>query len=387
MLRETTGVERARPDHWTPAQALAADPRDARLPGEPPEGFRNLLHLREAAERDRWRGLGGLAETRAMLKAVERRAAPSPAGAPGFGPSAAAAQMTRLALRDLQVSLDPALYPPATVGGPALRRRRLTLEALDGPELAADAGAARAAERLRRIEARAFSRLAAGRPVAAARREARRAACAVYRRTLFDEALPALIRIDAHQAFERGARFDRWADETDDMAVEVSHALAPTLRALLGGGRAPGARAAGEAPADGLAEAAAAGLLTVSALARGYAGLARVEPGALLHDERRRAEAVSAWIGGDADLAPCAFALRAEPPLALFLAIEAAAPAAQGGGAGRRLGVLGSALLAETLYAAREASMAEVEDHPELKGALMAAFGQPNPPPALRLIV
>jgi hypothetical protein len=125
-----------------------------------------------------------------------------------------------------------------------------------------------------------------------------------------------------------------------------------------------------------------AGPLTVEAMGRALAPAFAGEPGLsrwLGFDASHRGRAVMDWIGDDRALKPHIATLCADPPLYFFALLEAAAPTDQGGGAGRCFGAVGSTVIAEPLYAARDATRAAVEDHPDLAADLDAVIGDPAP--------
>jgi hypothetical protein len=107
----------------------------------------------------------------------------------------------------------------------------------------------------------------------------------------------------------------------------------------------------------------------------GQAGLNRW----LGFDASHRGRAVMDWIGDDRALRPHIAALCGDPPPYFFFLLEAAAPADQGGGGGRVFGALGSSVVAEPLYGARDANRAAIESHPDLATDCSAVFGQPAP--------
>jgi hypothetical protein len=272
---------------------------------------------------------------------------------------------------------------------------------------------------------------------------------AAYRRALFGDLAPALLRPDALAALERGARLDPEAARRDATPVEFSHAVARFGHALVRPDYALGAtvnrgdavglhsllshtprravygpwrpwaiewarffgpaaqRAAAFSPrvSPFLAEAptiagARAGAprapllradlgrsadpapLSAAALAR------RVAPfygpaalGWLAFDAESRAQTALCWLAWDSAVEPTLAELAEDPPLLFLTLLEAAAPAAEGGGDGRRLGALGSAVFGDLMFAARDATRAAVEDHPELPADERAVWG-PGPPPA-----
>ena len=502
--------------------SLRPDARDLRLPRAPAPGFRNMFHDAEAPEGDRWRGLGGAADTEMMLAAVAERimgARPAPAPAPF---PAGYTYLAQFVAHDLKFSTDEAFYPPTQVPMIPLRARRLTLETIYGegpqkdPELYDDGYDALAPYRLAvgkfgpgapvgqrtlsrrrhdgdfgdapplcaadprndenpvvaqiagffmRLHNVALRRLARHGDPAARFEAARRVTQAVFRRIVFADLAPMLLRDDVRSAYEAGRRLDRWAEESDDMPVEFTHAVFRAGHALVrpdyaiadavNGGQAvnvrymlrhtsrrdPDAFREGRAwaldwsrffgpdaqdaqpfsPYVNVFLAEAPGLLAqdhprarrahlvLRDLARGMdSGPLRVQaiaealrpaftdqtgadlPGLerwLGFDASHRGRAVLDWIDRDRTLRGHAAALCADPPLYLFVLLEAAAAADQGGGAGRRYGAVGSSLLAEPLFAARDGSRARVEDHPDLACDLRAVFGDAPAPAAMAQLI
>jgi hypothetical protein len=162
-------------------------------------------------------------------------------------------------------------------------------------------------------------------------------------------------------------------------------AEAPTLAAP----RGPPADRAGLVRAD-LARSEAPDLapdhraLSADALAAGIAPLyGGAAQGWLAFDPERRRRATLCWLGGPAGrpVEPPLADLAADPPLLFLTLLEASAPGAQGGGDGRRLGALGSAIFGVLLVAGRAATRAGIEDHPDLAADEAAVWG-PGPPPA-----
>lgn len=122
-----------------------------------------------------------------------------------------------------------------------------------------------------------------------------------------------------------------------------------------------------------------AGVMRVAPLGEAIRPLFDGQPGLdrwLALDDSHRGRAVLDWIGGDRALRGHARDLCAEPPLYFFTLLEAGAPWDQGGGGGRCFGALGSAVMAELLFAARDASRAKVEDHPDLDRDMGFALGE-----------
>jgi hypothetical protein len=121
-----------------------------------------------------------------------------------------------------------------------------------------------------------------------------------------------------------------------------------------------------------------AGPLRVDVLGEAVRPLFAATPGLdqwLALDASHRGKAVSDWIDGDRGLTPHLATLCADPPLYLFVLIEAQAALGQGGGAMRGFGALGSVIVADPLYAARDATRAAVEDHPDLARDVAAVCG------------
>jgi hypothetical protein len=122
-----------------------------------------------------------------------------------------------------------------------------------------------------------------------------------------------------------------------------------------------------------------AGVMRVAPLGEAIRPLFDGEPGLdrwLALDDSHRGRAVLDWIGQDRSLRAHARDLCAEPPLYFFTLLEAGATWDQGGGDGRCFGALGSAIMADLLFAARAASRAKIEDHPDLARDMAAALGE-----------
>jgi hypothetical protein len=496
-------------------ESLRPDARDAYLPVEPPQGFRNMFHDVASRERDRWRGLGTTFETEPMLAALAERmvgARPLTAASPfpaGF------TYLAQFAAHDMQFSSDPGIYPPSTVPVPALRRRRLMLETIygEGPDrdphlygmgadwlapyrlrvgrfgpgapvgqrtlartgcsghpdarlCAADGRndqnpvVAQIAGFFMRLHNVALRRLERHGDGQARFEAARRVTRAAFRRIVFGDLMPRMLRADVLAAYETGRRLDRAAADTDDMPAEFSDAVIRAGHALVrpdyvvsaqvAGGQAinvremlrhtsqrdpeafragrdwaidwshffgPAAQGAeplqahvnvffAEAPGlmpDGLprvrrahmalrdlTRGMEAGLLRVGAIAEAlrpaFEGTADLKRW-LAFDASHRGAAVLAWIGDDRGLRPFLADLVPEPPLYLFALIEAAAPADQGGGGGRGFGAIGSSVMAEPLFAARDATRHDVEDHPDLADDCTCVFGEAAPPPSMERLI
>lgn len=276
-------------------ESLRPDARDGRLPALPGEGFRNLFHMHEAAEGERWRGCGSTGETLAMLQRVAAAMMRPPGIGEGRPPRegelpSGYAYFAQFAAHDFQFSTNAAVYPPQTVEGPALRRRRLLLETIyrEGPErdpelfgegsdalapyrfrvgkfgpgvgvwrrtlprhprstvsgdpdvplCAADARndenpiVAQIAGLFMRLHNVALRRLPNSDP--AERFEAaRRVTRAAFRRILFDDLAARLLRDDVRALYERDGPRDRAAAETDDVPVEFSHCVFRAAHALV----------------------------------------------------------------------------------------------------------------------------------------------------------
>lgn len=496
-------------------ESLRPDARDARLPAQPGDGFRNLFHMHEAAEAERWRGCGSAGETLAMLQRVAAAMMRPPETAEGEPPRVGTlpsgyAYLAQFAAHDFQFSTNEAVYPPRTVEGAALRRRRLLLETLyrEGPErdpelfgegadalapyrfrvgkfgpgvgvwrrtlprgprgtisgdpeiplCAADARndenpiVAQIAGLFMRLHNVALRRLPQAEP--AARFEAaRRVTRAAFRRVLFDDLAVRLLRGDVRALYERDGPRDPTSAETDDVPVEFSHCAFRAAHALVrsdyamsenvNAGRpvnvremirhtsrrdpetfrrgrswavdwrrffgaaalraqplgphvnvffaeAPGLLSAaqerdwhGHMIVRDLARGMEAGPLSVAALSARVAPMFAGTPGPerwLAFDASRRGGAVAAWAGRDRTLARWLPELCEDPPLYLYVLLEAAAPEELGGGGGRGFGALGSVVLAEMFYAARAANRCEVEDAPELEDDDWAVFGARGAP-------
>lgn len=429
---------------------LFDDARDFRLPLCPPAGFRNLFHEREAPEARRWGGCGDMVAVSDMLAALARQ--PLAAGlTPSVAPALAA--FGRLALLDMLFSLSRERHSVALLSARPLRLRRLTLETLygDGPQAAPEryrardpallcetgvaaamardlddgdwrAAAARgeapargeivaAALMLARLHNRAATAL--GGESRARFQAARRIVRAAFRRILFGEMLPAVLRPDVVGLYEFGRFADVAGREIDDVPVEFSHVALRAARALTPppmaraaqeqGGRvvrfcapedAPAPRRASadvialrHAPArDALGAGAAcaqSGALRISALASGFSGLLLALPGAqgwAALSPSTRAQLFDDALASRPDLARWADCLRDDPPLHAFLLMEAAAPEALGGGGGRRFGALGSAILCEPFFAARAASAAAIENDERLAEDEARLFGANGAP-------
>lgn len=363
------------------ADDLHHDVRDAFLPRTPPPGFRSFGCAGEAADPLRWRGLGGLAATARMLAALALRMAAAPRGA---APDADATALMRFAARDLLCDPDDPDYPPTQTPWTAPRRNRLMLATLYGDGPARDPRRYGAGGRLRRDPAcaiadafaalhnTALARLG-GRDAAARFAAARRVTQATYRAILFGDALPALLRADVLAACD-GA-LDHPAAQHDEAPVELTHAALALLcapdatgcdlrRTLLRGVEG------GVMRVDALAATLRPRLLAARRDTRGDTG-----GGAdwLALDPAARARALAAFCARPpaCEIAPPP---TPDPPLGFFLWLERAAPAAQGGGDGVRLGALGSALAGESLCAIRRAGAAAVEDAPSLAQERAACF-------------
>jgi len=280
----TTLFRHALPD------SLRPDARDVRLPRTPAPGFRNMFHHHEAPEADRWRGLGGAADTEMMLAAVAERIM---GARPASRPSPFSAGYTYLAqfvAHDLKFSTDEAFYPPTQVPRTPLRTRRLMLETIYGegpdkdPELYDDGYDALAPYRLAvgrfgpwvsagqrtlarrrhdgaftdapplctadprndenpvvaqiagffmRLHNVALRRLSRHGDPAARFEAARRVTQAVFRGIVFGDLVPVLLRDDVRAAYEAGRRLDTPAAESDDMPVEFTHAVFRAGHALV----------------------------------------------------------------------------------------------------------------------------------------------------------
>ncbi|TVQ52670.1 MAG: hypothetical protein EA355_14690 [Rhodobacteraceae bacterium] len=475
-----------RPMHPTLRRSLPLslwpDARDAALPADPPEGFRNILGAGAAPDCARWRGVGSMLETERMLEALAFRLIRGPAREGGAGFPAGYAYFAQFVTHDLHFSTDPEFYPRRDVPHVPWRRRRLRLDSIygEGPEDApylygegvgqladwrlrigrfgpgpiprltvrpragcpADPRApqcgvderndenpvvAQLAGLFMRLHNRALDRLTAYGDPAERFAAARAVTEATFRRLVFDDLLPRLLRPDVRARYEReGALDEPFAAQTDDMPVEFTHAVSRVGHALVRADYAVGrtvndghavnvaymlrhtvkrdpeafrkgrlwrvdwpaffgpeaqaadpfephvsvffAEAPGLMPGDAAARTRAhlvlrdlargmeGGVQTVTATAAGFARRLGREAGSarwLALNPLRRAGAMARWIGADARLAPWRRALALDPPLYLFTLVEAAAPAAAGGGDALRLGALGSALFAEPLYAAR----------------------------------
>ncbi|SDZ78551.1 peroxidase family protein [Rubrimonas cliftonensis] len=121
-----------------------------------------------------------------------------------------------------------------------------------------------------------------------------------------------------------------------------------------------------------------AGLLNVAALGAAIAPGFGGTPGAkewLAFDAAARGKAMLDWIDGETTLKPYLANLCSDPPLYLFLMVEAAAPAAVGGGDRARYGVMGGAIVAEPLHAARDATLRDVEEVSGLDNDIAKVFG------------
>lgn len=497
-------------------ESLRPDARDVRLPRAPSIGFRNMFHRDEAPEGDRWRGLGGAADTEMMLAAVAERIM-SARAAPGPSPfTAGYTYLAQFVAHDLKFSTDEAFYPPTQVPRIPLRARRLMLETIYGegpqkdPELYDDGYDALAPYRLAvgrfgpgvpvgqrtlarrrhdafgdasplcaadprndenpvvaqiagffmRLHNVALRRLSRHGDPAARFEAARRVTQAVFRRIVFEDLAPTLLRDDVRTAYEAGRRLDRMGAETDDMPVEFTHAVFRAGHALVrpdyaiaetvNGGQAinvrsmlrhtsrrdpdafregrgwaldwsrffgPDAQGAqplsphvnvflAEAPGllsddrprarrahlvlRDLARGMDSGPLRVQAIAEALRPAFAGRPGLdrwLGFDASHRGRAVLDWIDQDRTLRAHTATLCADPPLYLFVLLEAAAAADQGGGDGRRFGAVGSSLLAEPLYAARDGARARVEDHPDIADDLRAVFGDAPAPSAMAQLI
>lgn len=502
----TTMFRHALPD------SLRPDARDARLPRSPAPGFRNMFHDGEADEGDRWRGLGAARDTELMLAAVaERMVSARPASAPA--PFAAGyTYLAQFVAHDLQFSTDAADYPPSSVPTVPLRRRRLTLETIYGegpaqePRLYDDGIDALAPYRLRvgkfgpgvspgqrtlaresgggtplcaadvrndqnpvvaqiagffmRLHNVALRRLSRYGDPAERFEAARRVTQAVFRRIVFEDLTPKLLRADVRAAYEAGRRLDGAAYLTDDMPVEFTHAVFRAGHALVrpdyaiagavNGGHAvnvrymlrhtaerdpdafiegrrwaldwsrffgPDAQGAqplspyvnvflAEAPgmlsADyprtrrahlvlrDLARGMDSGPLRVQALSDALRPVFANQQGVrrwLGFDASHLGRAVLDWIDRDRALQAHSATLCADPPLYLFVLLEAAAGTDQGGGAARCYGAVGSSLLAEPLYAARDGSRERIEEHPDLDDDVRTAFAGGCAPASIERLI
>ncbi|MFN3614949.1 MAG: peroxidase family protein [Rubrimonas sp.] len=122
-----------------------------------------------------------------------------------------------------------------------------------------------------------------------------------------------------------------------------------------------------------------AGVMRVEPLGEAIRPLFEGEPGLerwLALDESHRGRAVLDWIANDRALRAYSRDLCAEPPLYFFTLLEAGSPWEQGGGGGKCFGALGSAIMADLLFAARAASRAKVEEHPELGRDIEDTLGE-----------
>ncbi len=395
--------------------ALREDARDAFLPCAPPRGFRNLGWRGEAPEALRWRGCGGLARTEALLDAI----APS---LPAPRMAAGAAALARFVEIDLFCAPDDPAYPPVAAPWTPPHRRRLMLAILygDGPAREPErydegagpmaglrplAGALRAAgpdpfSPLSRSSAPDFRAHGAAEAVAAAfaclhalalgrlsgvtDRAARFAAAqrvtrAVYRDIVFHDLAPATLRADVLAACAAEPLADPTAADADDAASELAHVALPLWTAAADGDAGIDAPTETSATPAALARAlrfgAAGGVLGVESLAALLAPRLATLPAAarwIAVDGAARTRLVADW-AARGPLAERAW-LRSDPPPLALLALESAAPADLGGGEGRRLGAMGTALVAEGLLACRHAGEAEVERDPRLPAELATVF-------------
>lgn len=125
-----------------------------------------------------------------------------------------------------------------------------------------------------------------------------------------------------------------------------------------------------------------AGPLSVAALGAALRPGLGALPGAaewIAFDAAARGKLMLAWISGETQLKPWLATLCADPPLYLYLLIEAASPGELGGGDGDRYGAIGGALIGEPILAALEATRDLVEARPGLDADLARVFGDPAP--------
>jgi hypothetical protein len=269
--------------------SLRPDARDAALPAHPPEGFRNILSVGEAPECARWRGVGSMLETERMLEALAFRLIRGPAKPGGAGFPAGYAYFAQFVTHDLHFATDPDLYPRRDVPQLPWRRRRLALDSLygDGPAddpflygegvgpladwrlrigrfgpapiprdgvrprggcpadpRAPQCGAderndenpvvAQLAGLFMRLHNRALDRLTGYGDPAERFAAARAVTEATFRRLVFDDLLPRLLRPDVKALYDAGGALDAaFAAQTDDMPVEFTHAIARVGHSLV----------------------------------------------------------------------------------------------------------------------------------------------------------
>lgn len=269
--------------------SLRPDARDSALPAHPPEGFRNILCAAEAPDCARWRGAGSMLETERMLEALALRLIRGPARAGAAGFPAGYAYFAQFVTHDLHFSTDAAFYPRRDVPLVPWRRRRLALDTIygDGPEetaylygegvgpladwrlkigrfgpapiprdtarprggCPADPRApqcgvderndenpvvAQLAGLFMRLHNRAFDALSAYGDPAERFAAARAVTEATYRRLVFDDLLPRLLRPDVRRVYETAGALDAgFAAQTDDLPVEFTHSLSRVGHALV----------------------------------------------------------------------------------------------------------------------------------------------------------